>query len=296
MGLGLWGVVVCCLLASSIEPILVKIGFLGGVSPFLLIVLRMLFAGICVALIGGRSFFLSISYQTYKKVLPLALLLLLTNSLMITALIYSNPSLVITIITLTPALVGVVSYALGYEGIDYKFWMGVACCFLGVFITINGQLGFESVANIRGIILSSLAVLSSTLYRVLLGRRTKEIPPKTITSYIFINNGFIALLFLPFLYQEITWKVGSISIWTGLAAVCANAAFVYAVKQVGAARMSLIDLLQRPLVVILSMLMLGEALTANQVCGIILVSIGVYLANIGKRTKTKEIKWNVANG
>ena len=140
-------------------------------------------------------------------------------------------------------------------------------------------------------------MLSSTLYRVLLRRRTKEILPKTITSYIFINNGLIALLFLPFVYQEITWGVGSISIWTGLAAVCANAAFVYAVQQVGAARMSLIDLLQRPLVVILSMLMLGEAITASQVCGIILVSIGVYLANLGKKSvKIKEIKWALENG
>jgi drug/metabolite transporter (DMT)-like permease len=280
MSFGLWGIVVTCLLASSIEPILVKIGFLGGVSPFLLVALRFIFAGIAVAIVGQKSFIHNFEYKTYLKVLPLAILLLLTNSFTIIALLFSNPSLVITIITLTPAFVGICSYVFGYEDLGFSFWLGVLFAFIGVFVTINSQVSLAEITNAKGVVFSFFAVITSTTYRIFLGRKTKELQSKVISSYIFINNGLVGLACLPFLYQQVTWKVGVISFWTGIAAVCANLAFVYAVKNVGVARMSVIDLLQRPLVIVLSIMILGESVSLSQVLGVILVSLGVYFAII----------------
>ena len=283
MSAGVWVIILSCLFASSIEPILVKLGFLNGVAPLLLIVCRTAFAGALVAMLNIKNLPRLVTWEQYKKIFPLAFLLLTTNSLMIFALIYSNPSLVVTIIKLTPIGVGIGTYFTGKERVDAYFWLGLFCSLLGISLTIDVQLSVDSVANVKGIALSFLAVLSSTVYRILLGRHTQTIKPGTISSCIFISNGIIALGFLPFLYRDMNLQLLTMSAWTGSAAICANVAFIYAVKHVGAARMSVIDLLQRPLVIILSMFILGELVSVKPILGLILVVLGVYLANVYRR-------------
>lgn len=282
------GIVIACLIASSIEPILVKTSLLAGSSPFLLIILRMIVAGIAVGFLGGKDFFKQISFAQYKSICLVALLLFSTNSLVILALIFSNPSLVITVLTMTPVFVGLVSYFLGDSHVNQNFWIGLCICLFGVLFTVDAQLSLENFQNIKGLALAGLAVISSTSYRILLGKKTKLLPVKTITTYIFINNGLVAFCFLPFFYKDFNLYLGGISIWTGLAAVCANVAFVYGVKALGPARMSVIDQLQRPLVVLLSMFILSESPNFKQFIGMIGVFVGVYFVTIRQRHVCKQ--------
>ncbi len=283
MSIKLWGIILTSLLASSIEPILVKVGVIKGISPFLLISLRFIFAGAFMLLVCGKEQRSSLTFKTYRQTLPLALLLFTTNTLTVIALLFSNPSLVITLVTFTPVMVGIASSILGYEVLSGRFWLGVVCAVTGVFVTLQTQLDMAFADNLKGATIASLAVLTSTCYRVLLGQKTKLLATNAISFSIFMTNGSIGLMLLPFFYQDVTWSIGGLSIWIGVAAACANLAFVYAIKHIGAARMSVIDLLQRPLVVILSMLVLHETITLAAVAGIMLVGLGVYMAQGGKK-------------
>lgn len=274
-----WAIILCCLFASSIEPILVKIGFINGATAFSLILLRTTFAGIVALLLNIRDLKNLCDYQILKKILPLALLHLNTNSLVMIALVYANPSLVITILKLTPVGVGVFSFLLGRENINVSFWIGLGMCMLGVSLSTNMHWDLHSLTINNGLIFAFLAMLSSTTYRVKLGHLTQEIPSKTISSLIFLINGSITTLLLPFVFKDINVQTTLTTLWSGLAAVCANMAFVYAISLVGSARMSLIDLMQRPLVILLSMFVLDEVLESSQILGIVLVLLGVYIAN-----------------
>jgi drug/metabolite transporter (DMT)-like permease len=57
---------------------------------------------------------------------------------------------------------------------------------------------------------------------------------------------------------------------------------VYAVKKVGASIMSVVDLLQRPIVVFLSSFIFAETITFLQVMGILLVTSGIGLVTSGR--------------
>ena len=143
-------------------------------------------------------------------------------------------------------------------------------------------------------------MISSTVYRLRLEGLTKIVEPQVASTWFFAVNGLVTLALLPICVQvddaadTIAWiqhfppRVFYIAAWSGVAAVGANILFVKAVKALGATRMSIFDLLQRPLVVLFAAAILGESLNWSQAVGFVLVMIGVRYAKVVRIPQAKN--------
>lgn len=123
------------LLAASIEPILVKLGYQGSMTPLQILAYKNIIAAIAMILIT-RSWNW-VGKDKFLLVLPVALLLLLTNTAVIFSLKYLSAITIITIITTTPAFVALVNMQRGLEKLNARFWGGLSLSLFGVLLTIN---------------------------------------------------------------------------------------------------------------------------------------------------------------
>lgn len=269
------------LTAATIEPILVKLGYQGHVSPLQLLVVKTAVAGLVVLPLARRWPWHGL--QVARRVAPAALLLLTTYALTLLALQSATAVTVITVVTTTPALVALVNQGRGREILAPTFWTGFFLCFLGVALTVQVQRPDALSASPLALACLVGAVLSSTAYRIRIEDLTEEMDPLQVSTALFLVDAVLVLVLVaPFLppVPATGWAIG---IWIGLAAAAANVAFVAALHLVGATRMSLFNLLQRPMVIIAACLVLREPLGLLQVAGIVLTLGGIRLARVRKK-------------
>lgn len=271
-----------CLVAASIEPIVVKLGYAANCSPWQLLALKSLVGALVILPLSRKLEWVGL--PGLKQILPLAFLLLSTGSLMLFSLQYIKASLLITIMTVTPAAVAVINQFLGRDILGPKFWFGFALAACGLRLSLPDELG---ALHFAGVASAFLAVASSCTYRVLLERKTKLYKPALISSYIFIINGIalLPLFFMPGLsFASASPFLLASGVWLGLAAALANLAFLYAISILGSTRVSIITMLQRPIVIALSAIVLEESLSICQILGISMVIIGVQMAEVKRKT------------
>lgn len=270
------------LFAASIEPIIAKMGYAAHCTPFQLLCLKSIVGALVILPLTRQS--LALCRATVFKILPVALLLLCTSCLTLSSLQHIKASMLITIVTVTPAAVALVNQALGRDLLGPKFWIGFFMCAGGLSLTAGSELGS---ANWLGIVLALAAVASSTTYRVLLEKLTKEIKPAIVSAYIFLINGFCMLPLLPFIAPGLTPQIIASGLWLGLAAALANVAFLYAISQLGSTRVSIITMLERPIVICIAAFVLKELLSPLQIAGIILVIAGVQVAKVKRKAAAR---------
>jgi drug/metabolite transporter (DMT)-like permease len=265
------------LLAASIEPIIVKFGFRGHLSPWHLFTLKSVFAAVlCFAVCFLFKFKLA-SREQLKKLAVSSVLLIGTNIFTMFALYYISAVTVITVVTTTPALVAVLNQRLGRDQLDKLFWPGFWLSFIGVLLSIELS---QFMVQPLGLVLMFGAVITSSFYRVQMERLTDEISPAVISACTMAVGAVFSLLFiLPFNYNmpASAWYFG---VWIGIAAGLANIAFLYAINTVGATRISVITMLQRPLLIIAAAVLLKEPVTIPQMIGIVLVIAGTQMARV----------------
>jgi len=271
--------VVLALTAASIEPILIKLGFQAQATPLQLLVLKNLVAAVVMlVLVKGWK---KPSNLRFGTLLLVSLLLFSTNALCLFALTKLSAVELITIITSTPAVVAVVNFARGHDSRGRLFWLGLVASLSGVLISLQvNLLQPQSFSlNAVGAILALAAVFSSTTYRVKIESLLVNSDPRLISFNIFVINGLISLLLTPWL-GAVSLSVLPYALWMGIAAALANLAFIAAIKALGATRMSIINLIQRPMIIIIAALVLKETLSWPQVIGFALVMLGVHLAQV----------------
>ena len=259
--------VLLALLAASIEPILVKLGYRGTVTPLQLLVLKNVVAAL-VILPMTRHFRLVRS----------------TDALRIGSVS------ILLIVTTTPAIVAMANWALGRDILTWRFWVGFALCFAGVLLTVD-IVGSSSAAFSRswvGYLAIIGAVISSTIYRVRMESLTKVFAPALISTWIFWINALVAVLFIWPFQEPFPRESLSIGIWIGLAAAAANVAFLWAIKLVGSTNMSIFNLLQRPLVIVAAAIVLSDPLSWVQWLGVACVFVGIPLAKVQRRDAPEE--------
>src|SRR5690606_19053192 len=137
-----------------------------------------------------------------------------------------------------------------------KFWIGFFLCFLGSTLTLD-LLSERGVSlNFTGLMALTLAVLSSTLYRTQIEDIMDKIHPSKVSIAIFLLNAiFVGIFIFPWI-PKISEKGLYLSLWMGIAAAMANLAFLTSIHLVGSVRMSIFDMLQRPLIIILATIIL----------------------------------------
>lgn len=265
--------------AASVEPIIVKLGYRGAVTPLQLLVIKNLFAAVAILPLTRK--FVWLGSKSALEILSVSLLLLANNACVLMALQSLTAVSLITIITTTPALVGIVNQKLGRDILGSKFWLGFLLCFSGVVISLEpASMAFDAI----GVVFALLAVATSTMYRVRMEDMTAKYTPPVVSTYVFLLNGLFTLMFLlPFvgaIPQPSLMMGGAL----GVAAAVANFAFLYALNLVGSTKISIVNMVQRPLVIIIAALMLKEPLGILQVAGIVMVLAGIQIASV-KRVK-----------
>jgi drug/metabolite transporter (DMT)-like permease len=279
--------VMLSLFAASIEPLLVKVGFQKGYSLLSMIFFRNIIACItAIFFIKNRSW---LGWQSILKIIPLALLLFIVNVASLFALQFINVASVLIIVATTPIFVALVNQRLGRDVLQKTFWLGIIISFIGVYLSVGVFQGLSSF-HVLSFLALLLAIACSTTYRVYMESVTKIIEPAQISFYIFSINALLSMIFLPFFIRTISWQSLSIATWIGVAAALANIAFISAIHYLGATRMSVIDMLQRPLVIIAAVFLLNETLSNLQIAGCILTFIGTQLARVKRVSKEKSIK------
>jgi DME family drug/metabolite transporter len=279
--------ILLALLSASLEPVVVKLGYREGISTWQMLFLKNLFATLAILPVTrfvarGQERWRWLGWGGVSMVASVSLQLMFTNLCSLVALQLMPAVTVITLVTSTPAFVALVNQWQGRETLTRKFWIGLGLCILGVALSLNvfeAGLSFES----WGLLAVAGSVLSSTIYRTRMETVTKAIPPLLVSTYIFLINGTVSLLLLlPFL-PPIAQSGYVLGAWVGTAAAVANVAFLYALAKVGSTNMSLFNLLQRPLVLVIAALVLREPLTPLQIAGTVLVLVGVRLAQVKRR-------------
>ncbi|MCP4297646.1 MAG: DMT family transporter [Proteobacteria bacterium] len=269
---------IVALLMVAVEPIVVKLGYKVAMKPFDLLVFRTIAAGITI--LPFCQGFRLLKGKELWRMIAISLLFLGTNVAIYLSLQYLTAITVITAVTTTPAFVAIVNSKRGKDQLGPTFWIGFLLCFIGVLLSmgINGEYG---IVHSVGIITLLLAITGSTIYRTTMDQLTADHSPRLISNYIFLLNSVIALFLLPAISLErVDSEVIRYGFWLGFAAVIGNIAFLKALKVLGSTRISIIGILQRPLLVICSALILGERLGIAELFGIVLVLGGVQLAKV----------------
>ncbi|MFN4219719.1 MAG: DMT family transporter [bacterium] len=281
--------IVAAIFFASIEPLIVKFGYNSFVlNPFFVIFFKHLVGGIVVipltSFLGNKFRFLGIA--EILEIFKVSFLLLFTTSMMIISLKFIPAVVMLTIFTSTPAFVSIINFLKGRERVTVFFWIGFFIAFLGIMLLLDvfNRVFLIDGEFFLGVLLAYSGVLASSLYRTTLDDLTAKYTPIVVSTYIFLINSFVvSLLFLIFLFMgkigfEMVTKEVYIGIYGGMAGVLANISFLYALNILGSTKVSILNMLQQPTIILLSSIFLKEKLMFSQIVGIILVLIGVNLA------------------
>jgi drug/metabolite transporter (DMT)-like permease len=275
-------IIILFLAISSLEPVIIKLGYQVHVNPFEMIVMRALATGILILPFCTR--FEWIGWKHFPNVLMVCILFTAINVLFYWALQDLTAITVITFSTLTPGFVGLVNSLQGKETLGKTFWPGFFLCFLGVVLTIGlFSKGIGSISY-RGILFMLLVIAASTIYRTTMDTLTRDKNPLLISNYLFLSHALFGLCCLPFIEVNIenTWKFSTCLAFT---AIMGNIAFLWSIKLLGATKISIWGILQRPIVIVVSAFVLKEKLDLSQLAGVVLVLVGIQMAKVKRVAK-----------
>lgn len=278
----LW--ILVALLAASLEPVVAKLGYREGVTAWQLLFLKNLFATMAIwpitrFLARGQERWRWLGWSGVRLVASVSLLLMVTNACSLLALARMPAVTVITLMTTTPAFVALTNQRQGRERLTRRFWLGLVACLVGVVLSLD--LASQRMAfDPWGVLAVAVAITSSTVYRTRMETVTQQIPPILVSGYLFAINGAVSLVVLAPWVGPIPSEGYAVGLWVGIAAAVANVAFLYALSLVGSTNMSVFNLLQRPLVLVIAALVLREPLTGWQIAGTLLVLLGVRWAQV----------------
>ena len=279
-----WIWVVLALAAACVEPIAVKLGYHASATPYQTLLVRNAVAAIFIWPLtriptgqqtsGAKQ--TPVSLAEAARLGGLGALLFCTSLLTLVALARLTVALVISIVSLTPVAVALASRR---QTLGPRFFMGVLSGVVGAILAAvaTHMDGAHHVLDGTGVACALGAVASSTIYRLTLEKVTVRHAPSVVSTWVFAMSGLLTLVLVaPFagLPPTAAWWAGG---WTGVAAAIANVGFVAVVQALGAARASLLMLLQRPLVIAIAAVWLGERPGPIELVGVALVLVGVWI-------------------
>jgi drug/metabolite transporter (DMT)-like permease len=216
---------------------------------------------------------------------------------------YTTSERSVLVKALGPILILLFARALKLEAFTTPKIAGMALAFLGVMLleTESGAVGHASP-----VIGDAITLVSTTGFAVysVLGKRVLNASPTGSYDSISLNT-FItvaaAVMLLPLAVRQgivLDWKgVGRVG-WGGLvymavgSSVGAYTLFYWVLKHLDASRVAAINYVQPLLVIVLSMLFLGEHPTGHLILGGVFVLVGVYfverVSTGGARLKESE--------
>jgi drug/metabolite transporter (DMT)-like permease len=276
--------------------ILIKIGLRNDLPPVTFAGLRYGLAWLCllpfvISNQARRSEFRSLSRTDWGRLGVLGLVYYaLTQGSQFLSLAYLPAAMVSLLLNLTPVVVGVAAVIFLNERPTALQWFGIGLATAGV------GLYFLPIAlpqaQVIGVTIALVGVLTNA-GSSLLGReinRSGTLSPILIT-FVSMGIGSGLLLIIGIITQGfglMTWQDWAIIFW--LAVV--NTAFAFTLwnqtlRTLTAVESSVINSLMMPQIAILAYVFLGEALSAKEIWGLILVGFGVLIVQMKRQNKVQ---------
>jgi drug/metabolite transporter (DMT)-like permease len=193
-----------------------------------------------------------------------------------TALQFAPAGLVAVLLYLYPALVTGLSFAVLKQPITRIKLGALILSLLGILLVIDVQSG----GQMTGILLAILAAVIYAVY-IMAGAKVTQGTDIRVSSTVIITSAAVVYgvygawhgLSLP--NSEVGW-VGSIGLAL-IGTVVAVWAFFEGVKRIGAVDASMLSTLEPVVTVVLAWVLLGERLTALNLCGGVLILVAAVL-------------------
>lgn len=268
-------------IATAVQPILVKLGYRVSLDAAQLLLVKNFFSALIVLPFVGA--FRWLKKEEIWRIARVSVLVLGINGFSLLALKLLPAAVVVTITTTVPIFVAIVNrFILKREKLPFKFWCGVVTCFVGVLLVtkivyalLAGQV---VVKDLWGLAACFAAVGCAVTYRVNMETLTGTFDLKLLWIWAFWINAAVVFVALgPYTPMPNTdgWLL---AVGVGLSAAVANSAFIWSIRLIGSTATSVFQLLQRPVIIICTALILGETLSVSQILGVALVVIGLPLA------------------
>ena len=173
-------------------------------------------------------------------------------------------------------------------------YAGIITSFIGVLVFILNRDGSISF-NIKGLVLLLLAVLSAVGYNLTLSRLVGTYSPVYIVN---VQNLIGAILFLPlflildfkhFIYTPFTFGMFKPIIELSVFASCgAFILFAYSVRNMGITKANVFSNCIPVFTALFSFILMGDKLTAQNIAGMVIVIVGLFMAQMNGPKKSIE--------
>ena len=270
-----------------------KILFTYNITPSFMLAARFLIASI---FLWGYIFMnrKEINYKIDKTQLFImfvigGLVYFLTTSFYFNAMSYIPVSVHVMIFYTYPFLVNLFAFIFLKEKMSVKQMVALLIAFCGIFLILTD---LNSNIKIIGLVLSFLAAVCNGAYVLALGLKKIRNVHSIVTAAYTIT--FSALTFMIYCLAKGEMNLNiALNVWFGIlfialvSTVIAIIALSAGVKMIGAAKASIISTFEPMEGVILSILILGEQLFANQVFGVVLVIAAIIVINFSELVQPK---------
>lgn len=202
---------------------------------------------------------------------------------------YTSSERSVLVVALAPIMILVLARLMGLESLTPAKTIGMIVAFAGVLLleTETGSLGHTPL--VVGDMITLLGVIGFSVFSVLSKRLLGDGRAETYDSISFNTFTLVAaaIVFLPLAVRQgihLDWAGVGWAGWAGLlymaifSSILAYTLFYWILKYMEASRVAAVDYLQPFIVVLLSMVFLGERPTGHVISGGALVLLGVYLA------------------
>ena len=184
------------------------------------------------------------------------------------------------IVCLQPILTNILSGPILKEKVTVTQWIGIFFGFLGTILVIGYDIGTE--IPIIGVIASIVALLGATSATIWQKKFTSELP-------LSVNNFYQAVAAAIFLFfVSLIFEVSYINLTTSfilsmgwqivMVSFGAFTILMYLIKTGTASKTSNLFFLVPPTTAVMAWVVLGEELYRNDLIGLIIASIGVFIA------------------
>ncbi len=263
--------------------IFVKFAYLAGANVITILTVRFLLAASFLGLILKMR---NISMHVNKKLaIQLCLMGVIgyasMSALFASSLHYLPASLSAMVLYTYPALVSLLSFAVGDEDFSWSKGMALAVSFAGLFLVLG--VSFADVQPV-GIFLAIGAAVTYACYIVVGNRVLKNVDPLITTTYVcaaaaitFMITGFIMNNIIYTLPLQGWLAILGIAVFATLIGVLG---FFAGMRRIGATNASIISTIEPVITVILSAILLEEKVTLTQAGGGVLILAGIIVLQI----------------
>lgn len=274
-------------------PISIKFAYVAGANVITILTVRFLLAAVFLVLalkIRGIRFHIE-RKMAIKLCLLGAIGYGMMSMLYALSLRYLSASLGVMLLYSYPAIVSLISFAIGDEIFSWQKSLSLVVCFIGLTLVVG--ISLDGVQPI-GILFGLGASIVYSCYIIISKRVLKNVESTVATAYVCLSAGICFLLIGASsgdLNINLSWEAWlSITGMALLATVIGVLGFFAGLSRIGASNASIISTLEPVITVLLSLLLLNEKLTIIQGIGGVVILAGIVILQMGTKTVSKASK------